>query len=150
MTNQDLRLVIDRTTHSLRFVRLLAATPEEAFAAWTEPEQVAAWWDPAGQRLAECRIDLRPGGAFLFRTAAASHAFSGVYREIAPPERLVFDANGAVGTVRFETAGEATRMTVTIDCGTAENLEQYLRIGVDTGTARTLDNLVAFARAPKR
>jgi hypothetical protein len=32
-------------------------------------------------------------------------------------------------------------------CGSAAQLEQYLKMGVDAGTAKTLDNLVAYADA---
>ncbi len=35
-------------------------------------------------------------------------------------------------------------MTVEIVCASPEHLEQYLKMGVDTGTAKTLDNLVAY------
>jgi len=37
-------------------------------------------------------------------------------------------------------------MTVEIECESAGQLEQYLKMGVDTGTAQTLDNLVAYVR----
>jgi hypothetical protein len=36
-------------------------------------------------------------------------------------------------------------MVVEIECQSAEQLDQYLRMGVDVGTAQTLDNLVAYA-----
>ena len=35
-------------------------------------------------------------------------------------------------------------MTVTIRCASAEHLAQFVKLGVDAGTDRTLDNLVAF------
>lgn len=38
-------------------------------------------------------------------------------------------------------------LTVTIQCGSPEHLEQFLKMGVDVGTARTLDNLVAHVAA---
>ena len=37
-------------------------------------------------------------------------------------------------------------MAVEIECRSAEQLDQYLKMGVDVGTAQTLDNLVAYAR----
>jgi nicotinate-nucleotide pyrophosphorylase len=37
-------------------------------------------------------------------------------------------------------------MTVEIECGSAEQLDQYLKMGVDTGTSQTLDNLVSYVR----
>jgi hypothetical protein len=42
-----------------------------------------------------------------------------------------------------ESAGR-THMTVEIECRSAEHLEQYLAMGVDVGTAQTLDNLVEY------
>jgi uncharacterized protein YndB with AHSA1/START domain len=99
--------------------------------------------------LAECEIDLRPGGAFRFvnRHHSGAHQFAGVYREIAPPHYLAFEAMGAVGRVILEQIGGKTRLTVRIECGSATKLEQYLKMGIDAGTARTLDNLVAYVSA---
>ena len=140
-------LDIDRKSHTIRFTRDVDATPAEIFAAWTSPEHVSAWWDPAGEPLAECLIDLRPGGAFKF--VARSHPempFAGVYREIAPPGRLVFEAMGATGRVILREADGRTHMTVEIACRSEAELDQFLKMGVDAGTARTLDNLVVYAR----
>lgn len=138
-------LELDRASHTIRLTRSFAASPAEVFAAWTRPEHVARWWDPAGAPLAECTIDLRPGGAFRFVTRGHPEMpFAGVYREISPPDRLVFEANGATGTVALATEGGTTRLTVTIACGSAERFEQYLQHGIHHGTGRTLDNLVAY------
>jgi uncharacterized protein YndB with AHSA1/START domain len=92
---------------------------------------------------------LRPGGAFRFvnRHASGAHEFAGVYREIVPPNYLVFEAMAAVGRVILERVGGSTRLTVRIECGSATKLEQYLKMGIDAGTAKTLDNLVAYINA---
>ncbi len=142
----DLNLVVDRAAHKIILTRDLTGSREQVFDAWTKPEQVAVWWDPSGAPLAECQIDLRPGGGFKFVNQGASGAppFAGVYREIAPPVRLVFDAMGSVGTVLLEDAGGRTHLTVTIACASAEHLDQFVQMGVADGTAQTLDNLVAF------
>jgi uncharacterized protein YndB with AHSA1/START domain len=142
-------LVIDRDANAIVLTRLLSATRGQVFEAWTRPEHVRCWWDPAGRPLAACEIDLRPGGAFRFATQHASggHELSGIYREIAPPDLLVFDAMGAIGRVMLEEIGGKTRLTVRIECGSAGGLDRYLQMGVDTGTATTLDNLVAYLDA---
>lgn len=140
-------LVIDRTTHTIRFTRSFDATAAQLFECWTKPEHVSWWWSPSGERLAACEIDLRPGGSFKFVSKAfPDQPFTGVYSEIVPPDRLVFDANGAEGCVSFLRASVNTRMTVEIRCRSAEHLEEFLKIGVDAGTSQTLDNLVAYAR----
>jgi uncharacterized protein YndB with AHSA1/START domain len=136
---------IDYGSHTIRFVRSFTAPAALVFEAWARPEQLRCWWDAAGEPLAVCEIDLRPGGAFKF--VSRSHPdmpFTGTYLEIAPPELLVFEALGSTGRVRFQTVEGRTRMTVEIVCGTAEQLEHFIQVGVDKGTSQTLDNLVAY------
>jgi uncharacterized protein YndB with AHSA1/START domain len=138
---------IDRGAHTIRLTRVFDVPPAEIFQAWTLPEQVTCWWDAAGEPLAVCEIDLRPGGAFRFVTKGHPEMpFAGTYREIAPPERLVFEAIGATGRVVLRDVVGKTHMTVEIECRSAEQLEQYLKMGVDVGTSQTLDNLVAYVR----
>jgi uncharacterized protein YndB with AHSA1/START domain len=145
----ETNVVVDRDTHTIMLTRTFAAPREQVFEAWTRPEHVACWWDAAGARLTECEIDLRPGGAFRFVNQGPPDVppFSGVYREIAPPEQLVFEAMGAIGTVVLEDVGGNTLMTVTIACGSAAQLDQFVKMGVDVGTSQTLDNLVVYVGA---
>jgi uncharacterized protein YndB with AHSA1/START domain len=144
-------LVIDRGSHTITLTRDFDAPRTQIFEAWTQPEQVTCWWDAAGEPLVVCEIDLRPGGTFRF--VSKSHPempFAGIYSEIAPPERLIFQALGAVGRVMFRESAGRTHMTVEIECRSAEHLEQYLAMGVDVGTAQTLDNLVEYVRSCAR
>lgn len=146
MTAAQTKTSIDRTTFTITFQRQFEAPREDIFDAWTQPDQIAEWWDPGGARLEECAIDLRPGGAFKFvnRNSAHSPPFAGVYRVVDRPALLQFEAMGSVGTVQLESGRGATHMTVTIRCGSAEHLEQFLKLGAHEGTDRTLDNLVAY------
>jgi uncharacterized protein YndB with AHSA1/START domain len=148
-TVADIRVVVDRDTHAIEVTRILAAPRAQVFEAWTQPEHVRCWWDPEGYPLAECEIDLRPGGAFRFvnRHSPGAYEFAGVYREITPPDRLVFEAMGAIGRVILEEIGGKTHLTVRIECGSASGLDHYLKMGVDAGTAKTLDNLVGYVDA---
>jgi uncharacterized protein YndB with AHSA1/START domain len=142
----DAELVVNWDTHAIVLTRTLAAPREQVFEAWTRPEHVKCWWDPAGYPLAECEIDLRAGGAFRFVNGKYSNAyeFAGVYREIAPPKHVIFEAMGAIGRVILEEIGGRTHMTVKIECGSVARLEQYLKMGIDVGTAKSLDNLVVY------
>ena len=140
-------LEIDRRTHTIRLTRVFDASRAQIFEAWTKPEQVTCWWDAAGDPLAACEIDLRADGAFKFVTKSRPETpFAGTYREIAPPHRLVFEALGATGRVVLRDVAGKTHMTVEIECRSAEQLDQYLKMGVDVGTSQTLDNLVEYAR----
>ncbi len=146
LMSNETRSKLDRATLTITFERVLSASREQVFDAWTQSEHVTQWWDPSGTPLTECTIDLRPGGAFRFVNRAHAHSppFEGVYRVIERPTKLVFDALGAVGTVLIESRGAETHLTVTIRCASADHLEQFVKVGVDANTNQTLDNLVAY------
>ena len=144
--NAKTKAEIDRGTYTIRLTRVFDASRVQIFDAWTKPEQVTCWWDAAGAPLTACEIDLRPGGAFKFVTRSHPEMpFAGIYREIAPPDRLVFEAMGATGRVVLQAIADQTRMTVEIECRSADHLDQFLKMGVDVGTSETLDNLVTYA-----
>lgn len=50
--------------HADRLVvrRLIQASREEVFAAWTDPESIKHWMCPGDIVEAEAHLDLRPGG----------------------------------------------------------------------------------------
>jgi uncharacterized protein YndB with AHSA1/START domain len=136
---------IDRSRNALRFERELQAPAGDVFDAWTDPSQIRLWWDPTGDPLRDCQIDLREGGAFSFVTQAHSdRPFTGVYRQIDRPALLVFDAMGAEGRVELSEAAGKTAMIVEIICRDEQHLEQFVQMGAAEGTSRTLDNLVRY------
>jgi uncharacterized protein YndB with AHSA1/START domain len=113
----------DRQT--LVLTRFFAAPRPLVFGAWTEPERAALWWGPQGFEILSCQMDARPGGSWRMTLRAPSgaiHVKQGVYREIAPSERLVFtwrwlDPAGAPGhetivTVTFKEQTGGTKLTL--------------------------------------
>jgi len=141
------RMTIDHDTFTITFQRTLRTSLDDVFDAWTQPEQLAQWWDPTGARLAKCTVDLRVSGAFHFENQGHGPPFQGVYRVIERPTKLVFEALGAVGTVTLEAGGGTTHMQVSIRCSSAEHLAQFVKVGVDVNTARTLDHLAAHVES---
>ena len=137
---------LDTQTHTIRLRRSMPVPAMKVFEAWTTPDIVARWWDPTGTPLRSCEIDLRPGGAFRFvnEEHGDGQAFSGTYREIAPPDRLAFEAMGAQGLVLFSERDGRTDIVVTIVCASAEQLAMYMEMGIVENTGKTLDNLVAY------
>lgn len=133
----------------IMITRTFNAPRQVVFDAWTKAEHVANWWDPAGIPLAVSEIDLRPGGGFRFvhRTPqGAGRAFTGIYREIVPPARLVFTTPAphggeSVGTLLFEIRDGKTLLTMTITSSSKEARDALLKMRVDSGTAQTLENL---------
>jgi uncharacterized protein YndB with AHSA1/START domain len=135
--------------------RVFDAPRTLVFEAWTKAEHVAHWWDPSGAPLAVCEIDLRPNGAFRFVNTGpdgAKYPFSGFYREIIPPSRLVIGgpspvSNGeSVCTLAFREQDGKTTLTMTFECQSRADRDALLRMRVDEGTTRTLDNLDEYLR----
>lgn len=73
--------------------RTFDAPRDLVWNAWSEPERLAQWWGPKGCKLKVGSLEFRPGGIFHYGMEwQAGKMMWGrfVYREIVPPERLVF------------------------------------------------------------
>ena len=145
--NTTEKFKIDNANNALVLKRTIATTPERLFDAWTKPEQISKWWDPSGRELVECIIELKQGGILrLVNAGQEDHPFEGHYREIVRPEKIIFDAMGAEGSVLFIKDGDKTHLNVTIKCSSKEQLEQFVLRGIGTGTALSIDNLEEFLK----
>jgi len=137
----------------VRLTRLFDAPRNLVFEAMTKPEHVTQWWGRLGEgySVPVCEIDLRVGGAWRFvnRTPKGELVtFYGVYREIAPTERLVFteifepypDAESVVTGVFTDENGK-TRLTVTALYPSLEVRDMVLKSGMERGAAISYDRL---------
>jgi uncharacterized protein YndB with AHSA1/START domain len=125
-------------SEGVRITRTVPAPREEVFRAWTDPERLKEWFGPGEFTIPEADLDVRPGGEYLIVMEAPDGnrlRLKGAYREIEPPERLVFTwswglmwdgAQDSLVTVEFHTAGDATEVVLTHgDFETAEELAPY-------------------------
>ena len=73
-------------------VRVFDAPRALVFKVFTEPAHLAKWWGPKGFTIHVSKLDLRPGGIFLFcmQSPEVEMWAKFVYREIVEPERLVY------------------------------------------------------------
>ena len=81
------------TKPRLTIKRRLNAPPAKVYGAWTEPEKIAGWFGPEGVETLRAELDVRVGGRFRIVMRAPDgeeHDVSGVYREVAPNQKLVF------------------------------------------------------------
>ena len=104
--------------------RVFDAPREVVWKAWTEPDQFANWFgSPPYTTPAETvSMDVRPGGRWSAKMVSDEDGselpFSGEYREVVEPERLVltFDdpndpgANVEVLTITFTDLGDRTEV----------------------------------------
>ncbi len=73
--------------------RLFNAPRERVFKAWTDAAEMKKWWGPKGFKMLVSKVDLRPGGIFLYgMESPTGQSMWGkfVYREIVKPEKLLF------------------------------------------------------------
>ena len=77
---------------TLRLERLIKAPVTRVFAAWTTPHEIARWIGTGDWKTTDASIDLRVGGEYRIQMENAGRHIEmcGVYREVQPPERLVF------------------------------------------------------------
>lgn len=78
------------------------------FKALTDPKLIPSWWGPRNHTTTVEEMEVKPGGKWRYVQRAPDgndYGFGGEYREIAPPERLVytFEFDGAPGHVMVET-----------------------------------------------
>jgi len=63
------------------------------FQVWTEPKHLMQWWGPKGFKMKHAKMDLCPGGMYLYGMGAPDGTDMWgkfIFREIVKPEKLVF------------------------------------------------------------
>ncbi|WP_435008201.1 SRPBCC family protein [Tundrisphaera lichenicola] len=138
------------TDREIVISRVFDAPRRLVWEAVTNPEHVPNWYGPRGWTLPVCTIDLRPGGAWRFvgqGPDGSRMGMSGVYREIAPPERLVttesFDdfPGESINTLTLVESGGRTTMTVAVLYPSREVRDAVLQSGMQDGASQTYDRL---------
>jgi uncharacterized protein YndB with AHSA1/START domain len=143
-------MAIPNPQHVLELRKVLDAPRERVFRALTDLEQIKKWWGPGGFTLPEAQQDLRVGGSYRFAMRSPEgqiHYLKGQYREIQPPEKLVFtwnwDQDGAIAetvvTVNLIARGGQTELVLTHGpFPTQEDLQNHNR-----GWSSSLERLPA-------
>jgi len=149
----------------------LDASPARVFRAWTDPDHLEWFYNPAQPLPSEpIEVDLRVGGVWRQRMVideSTAYFTGGVYREIVPDERLVFAWGAADGwpeldpdrldesprvTVTLSGVEDRTELTVHVELPVAlseEQVQEWLDMGISNGWRDTIDRLAGeFAHAP--
>jgi len=136
--------------------RTFDAPRDLVFEAHSSCEHLEKWWGPGKYTLAVCELDFRPGGAYRFvhrGPDGEEHGFRGEYREIVPPERIVwtFEYEGmpghvSVDTLTLEDLGGKTKLTAHSLFDSVEDRDGMLQSGMEAGAAETWDRLAELLK----
>lgn len=81
-------------SNSVSLHRVLKASPEKVYRAFTEPTAIASWLPPWGFLCTVHEMDVRVGGGYKMSfqnfTTGNSHSFGGKYVELKPNELLKY------------------------------------------------------------
>lgn len=136
--------------------RVFDAPRRLVFDAHTNPEHLSQWMlGPEGWTMPVCEIDLNPGGAYRFvwrQSDGSEMTITGVYREIAPPERLVSteswggDWPETTNTLILSEEDGKTTLTATVSYPSKEARDAALATGMKEGAAQSFDRLADYLR----
>jgi uncharacterized protein YndB with AHSA1/START domain len=143
----------------LVITRMFDAPRALVFKAWSEPERARHWMGPRGFAATHFERDARVGGAWrvCLREEASGRELwqGGTFREIVPPERLVYTFawdrdDGSRGhetliTITFAEQGGKTKMT--FRQATFETVGQ--RDAHRGGWSSSFDRLAEYAAGPE-
>ena len=110
---------------ALEIKRTFAAPRERVYRAFTDAKQFALWFHPTTDyTTVVTRMDLRVGGAYrveMHHKGGNIHTLAGKYKEVKPPEKLVFTwswerpdlPKETLVTVEFRDLGASTEIYLT-------------------------------------
>jgi uncharacterized protein YndB with AHSA1/START domain len=116
--------IVEPVERELVITRIFDAPRELVFNAWTDPSIAKDWFGTRDHPATHMEMDVRPGGAWRGRLRLIETGkelrLGGVFREVAPPDRVVFtfawEEEGERGletlvTLTFAEQDGKTRMT---------------------------------------
>jgi uncharacterized protein YndB with AHSA1/START domain len=153
MTNSA--TAVPASDRELVLTRIIAATREKVFRAWTEPQLLKQWFAPLPYTTPVAELDVRPGGASLIVMRGPDGndmPNRGVYLEVVKNERLVFtDAYTKAWQpsakpfmtviLTFEDEGGKTKYIARVAHWTVADREVHEKMGFHRGWGQCADQL---------
>ncbi len=161
MVQQKKLTVTTPSDREIVMTREFDAPRELVFEAHSKCEHLTNWWGPRKYTLAVCELDFRPSGKYRFvhrgPDGVEEHGFRGEFREIVPPERIVwtFEYEGmpghvSVDTLTLEDLGGRTKLIAHSLFDSVEDRDGMLQSGMEEGAGESYDRLAELVAAMKR
>lgn len=149
MTKTKTSIVAEPGKQEIIISRTFQAPRELVFKMWTDAEYLPEWWGPSSTSTIVDRLEARKGGIWRYihnDGHGGEHIFSGVFHEVASPERLIqtyeYEGMPAVGlvTVTFEESSPGkTTLTETTLYPSVEVRDGVLQSGMSEGAMELMD-----------
>jgi uncharacterized protein YndB with AHSA1/START domain len=152
-------------SHEEVFERVLDASRETVWKAWTDPKLVAKWWGPNGVTIPECELEPRVGGK-IYIVMLAGEAMGpfkgtrwpmkGVFTAVEPLRRLTYEAQAwtegqgpetqinTITDITFQDQQGKTKVTIKATITNADTAPKMAVQGMTYGFNQQLDKLVGF------
>jgi uncharacterized protein YndB with AHSA1/START domain len=138
--------------------RVFDAPRELLFEVFTNPEHLSQFWGPKWTTCPASEVDLRVGGGFrvdMQGPDGSVYPCTGTYREIAPPERIVYAATTtddnpcggglpphSIVTIQFEAQYDnKTRLTVHAQLRSRADRDAAIAGGFNEGWSDSFDRI---------
>ncbi|MGV8886152.1 MAG: NAD(P)-binding domain-containing protein [Microbacteriaceae bacterium] len=166
--DDDDDLLTSEVEREFTISRVVDASPQSVFAAWTEPSQLGWFSSGIGSSGDPIEVDLTVGGAWkqtMVVSDDTSYVTGGVYREIILGEKLVFSwgatdgwpllsaehpDDSPIATVMLDESADQTEMLFHLQLPghlSQERVREWWESGIREGWMQTLDRLVAVFRS---
>jgi uncharacterized protein YndB with AHSA1/START domain len=101
----------------ITIVRVVDASAERVWKAWTDPKELVQWWGPNDVTIPECEVDLRVGGRFyiVMEAGEAMGPYKGTkwpmlaeFTAVEPNTKLAYNAMAWTEGAKEETTIDQT------------------------------------------
>jgi uncharacterized protein YndB with AHSA1/START domain len=147
--------------YELSLERIIDASPESLYRAWTEPDLLKQWFCPKPWGVAHAELDVRAGGSNLVVMQSPDGELfpnRGVYLEVIPNQKIVFtDAYTSAwvpsakpfmtGTITLTDLGNGqTRYDAVVAHWNESDKAEHEAMGFYEGWGTATDQLVALVQ----
>jgi uncharacterized protein YndB with AHSA1/START domain len=139
---------------TVTLTRIYDAPRELVWRAWTDAKHLAQWFGPKGFTSSVPELEVRVGGALrivMHGCDGNDYPMKGVFREVVPPERLVFtniaidnDGNHLLEgetTITLEDEGGKTKLTLHTYAKGLVPMAPQMLAGMEAGWSQSLDKM---------
>ena len=145
----------------LKIERIIDASPEKVFKAYTDPAILAQWFAPKPWKIVDPVVEPRPGGRFNFTMHGPDGEVfpnSGVFLDVIPNRRIIttdaftpeWKPAGQpfmVAQVDMEpTADGKTKYTATARHWNEDTMKQHEQMGFHEGWGQVADQLIELLK----